>query len=259
MKLIIKSALLIILAVLFFVVSNCEKSQIYDSVNTGDVSSIENQRMSKEKADYTCYGYAVEKALLEQYSPFITQVPEKEFSTTDTKEDAILVEWQSDEGAHDHGAYKIGFKMYDSLHVDEYAAAFNPHAGEHTYPVPYDHPLSDDDNVVWWEKDPPDMTNEITGPTSLDPSQTGEFTANPDGGAGTYKNYEWWRRNDGDSKEGGTKEPPVGQWWELEDWEGYKTIEQKSSYNFSLKCRATCVWNYTAEDIHSVTINDKKQ
>ncbi|MHB2156508.1 hypothetical protein ACX8XN_19210 [Calditrichota bacterium GD2] len=36
----------------------------------------------------------------------------------------------------------------------------------------------------------------ISGPTFLNPSQSGTYAAHPSGGSGTYTDYEWWERKD---------------------------------------------------------------
>lgn len=101
----------------------------------------------------------------------------------------------------------------------------------------------------------------ISGPTDLPYNQQGTFTATASGGSGTYTNYRWWERNDGDLilknvKNGGITPlaPPTGYWIEQYGWEGQTSVQLARAYSFSLKCEVTDSDNNTATDIHSVTV-----
>jgi len=99
----------------------------------------------------------------------------------------------------------------------------------------------------------------ISGPTYLSEGETGTFTANPSGGSGTYTNYQWWYRYDGEIESleksvPGAKLPPVGTWYYLEDRKGDQSITFGPSYNFSLKCTVTDSKGSTATDIHTVIV-----
>ena len=101
----------------------------------------------------------------------------------------------------------------------------------------------------------------ISGPTYLSNGETGTFTANPSGGSGTYSNYQWWYRYDGEIEPleksvPGAKLPPVGTWYYLEDREGDQSITFGPSYNFSLKCTVTDSKGSTATDIHTVIVDE---
>ena len=99
----------------------------------------------------------------------------------------------------------------------------------------------------------------ISGLTYLSEGETGTFTANPSGGSGTYSNYQWWYRYDGEIEPleksvPGAKLPPVGTWYYLEDREGDQSIIFGPSYNFSLKCTVTDSKGSTATDVHTVIV-----
>ncbi|HOU17194.1 MAG TPA: S8 family serine peptidase [Candidatus Marinimicrobia bacterium] len=99
----------------------------------------------------------------------------------------------------------------------------------------------------------------ISGPTYLSEGETGTFTANPSGGSGTYTNYQWWYRYDGEIEPleksvPSAKLPPVGTWYYLEDREGDQSITFGPSYNFSLKCTVTDSKGSTATDVHTAIV-----
>ena len=109
--------------------------------------------------------------------------------------------------------------------------------------------------------EPPPLSVTISGPTYLNQGQTGEFTANPNGGSTLYTNYKWWERKDEggwvpeSADEGGTiLAPPPGEWIYVSSWEGQQTVQVARTYDFSLKCEVTDSDNNTATDIHSVIV-----
>lgn len=114
------------------------------------------------------------------------------------------------------------------------------------------------DPTEWPPQPPPPLSVTITGPTQLNPGQTGEFTANPSGGSGTYTNYRWWERNDEGTiyALGGITPhaPPPEVWLYISSAEGQQTIQRGHPWSFSLKCEVTDSDNNIDTDIHSVTV-----
>lgn len=255
MKIALKLMLLIIFAGSFVVYTSCDKAQITEAENTEDMSSEPNQILLKTTGTYDCYGWAVHKTLLEQYEEYLEYIPPKEFSTTSNRYDACIIQWT---GNH------AGYIMYQtSYYIKVSEWWMNGEQVNYYYPPSFNHP--DAGSVkYWWEKDPPPLLVSISGPTYFDSHEIGTFTANPKDGAGTYSNYRWWKRNDeewGEPYRGGVLSgdvgimlPPTGEWLELDEWEGHKTIRFFVWYNFSLKCRVYDVWGATAEDIHQVIV-----
>lgn len=84
----------------------------------------------------------------------------------------------------------------------------------------------------------------ITGPDLLLPTQTGTFTANPDGGSGDYTNYKWWKKRTDINED----------WFELTTYEGLQQIQYSSQYPFKLKVRVFDSNSDSAYDIHTVEI-----
>ena len=256
MKLASKLISIIILATLLMITSGCEKTHIYEAVTSEDANPEEAYDLSKKKdvtRGWNCRGYAIWKTgLPSYYETSKGYIPTNLFSETDDSTDAVICEW----GSY-HAAYIRYIDGEGDLYVSEFGSSWNPQIQDNCYEPPYDHPLSPYGVTKWWEKDPStSLSVNISGPTSLDPGVNGTFTANPSGGCLEYENYRWWKRNDGEAEgEGGILAPPVGQWLELDEWEGYKTIQQSATYNFSLKCEVEDYWGAKADDTHGVTMN----
>ena len=197
---------------------------------------------------------AVKWTGLKQYPTSLGYVQDKEFSTTSDPSKAIIIEWDG-ERQGDHAA-KIKTSDYynGAIDVREFVRTWSPQIQDNTYYPPYNHPVVDNNFVVyWWKRDPPSLKLNISGPTEIHTGEYGPFFAIPEGGAGTYNNNRWWKRNDENMKgEKGTKAPPPGEWIELEEWEGKQKIEQTAHHDFSLKCKVYDAWGKIAEDIHSV-------
>ena len=93
--------------------------------------------------------------------------------------------------------------------------------------------------------DPPPLSLEITGPTSLNSHEIGTFTANTSGGSGNYVDYRRWERNDEGEPllnfhGGGTiLAPPPNQWIEITSARGHQTIQRGHPLEFSLKYEVT--------------------
>ena len=254
MKSIIKLLFVFILIAFLFIISGCDTFNINDPANNKNVNPEAEVRLTKKNGKgFNCRGYAVWDTGLPSYDDkSIGSIPTSIFTKTNDSTEAIICEWASY-----HAARITNMDGSGTITVNEYAAGLTPHEQRgNEYESPYDHELAPCGITAWWKKDPPSLAVEINGPSSLPPGENGTFTAKPSGGCLEYKNYRWWKRNDGDKGgKGGPKAPPVGEWFELEELEGYKKIVQTATYNFSLKCEVTDYWGAKATDVHSVTLN----
>jgi hypothetical protein len=108
---------------------------------------------------------------------------------------------------------------------------------------------------------PVPLSVNISGPSTLNSGVQGTFTANPSGGSGTYTDYQWWERNDGNGAPLNNPNDPIinapssGTWLEITSARGQQTIQRGHSWNFSLKCEVTDSYGGKANDIHSVVIS----
>ena len=185
----LKITLLILIALSFVLLTGCDKTQLQDPVNSEDVDSLEKTSDSITLDEYDCYGWAVWSTKLRQYSKVLGYIPTQHFSKTDTSSEACIIEWKDN-----HAGY-ISYKTAEYIYVSEWwdhEVQYN-----YYYPPNFTHP--DAGNVeFWWKKDPQvSLSVNISGPTELEPAEADDFTAYPNGGAGTYANYKWWKRNDG--------------------------------------------------------------
>jgi len=170
--------------------------------------------------------------------------------------------WEVKKG---NGSYNTldDWSLLDS--TTSYAANMNFTLRDSIWDLVHDVMVSDTHLV---KVDPYEITGvDLDGPTSLDPDEEGEFTADV---TPSYRaTYEWYIDYDWSvmyldeppkkKKEERLRLPPTNEWLDLDQWDGYQTIDFSSGYySFRLKVIVTDeYYSSTKYDTLDVVVSEK--